>query len=210
LSKVINSSSDGRFEVSFETGTTQYHSVLLGLRGKHQIENAATAVHLIDALRTRGFEISDQAMIEGLEKAVHPGRLELLGNSPAFLLDGAHNPAGARALRDFLDQFGKRPLTIVFGAMRDKNIEEIGRLLFPLSDQLIVTNVASPRAASLSELLATAQKFATGASNTAETSNDALELAVNNTATTGMICVTGSLYLIGEVRQLIADRLASK
>ena len=210
LSKVINSSSDGRFEVSFETGTTQYHSVLLGLRGKHQIENAATAVHLIDALRTRGFEISDQAVIEGLEKAVHPGRLELLGNSPAFLLDGAHNPAGARALRDFLDQFGKRPLTIVFGAMRDKNIEEIGRLLFPLSDQLIVTNVASPRAASLSELLATAQKFATGASNTAETSNEALELAVNNTATTGMICVTGSLYLIGEVRQLIADRLASK
>ena len=180
------------------------------MRGKHQIENAAIAVHLIDALRTRGFEISDQAVIEGLEKAVHPGRLELLGNSPAFLLDGAHNPAGARALRDFLDQFGKRPLTIVFGAMRDKNIEEIGRLLFPLSDQLIVTNVASPRAASLSELLATAQKFATGASNTAETSNEALELAVNNTATTGMICVTGSLYLIGEVRQLIADRLASK
>ena len=198
-------SSDGRFEVLFETPNAQYDAVRLGLRGQHQVENASTAIQLAEALNKRGFHVSKRAVIEGLESAQHPGRLEWLGEAPLFLLDGAHNPAGARALHDYLKQFRRRPLTLVFGAMRDKNIAEIGKLLFPLADQLIVTTVENPRAASLDELITVARKFCKGSVTPVEPSRSAVELAIESTATEGMICVTGSLYLIGEVRKLVVD-----
>ena len=204
----INSvSSNGQFVVSLKTRNARYDSILLGLRGEHQIENAAIAVQLAETIKTIGFEVSTQAVITGLESASHPGRLELLGAVPEFLLDGAHNPAGAHALRKFLEKFGKRPLSIVFGAMRDKNIAAIGEILFPLADHLIVTQVATPRAASLEELLAVAKTFRRGTVTTAETSRTAVELAIQTTPATGIVCVTGSLYLIGEVRDVIADRV---
>ena len=99
---------------------SRYENISIGLRGRHQIENAATAIALAEALRERGFAIPREAIIKGVETARHPGRLELWEGPPRILFDGAHNPAAARALRDYLDEFVTQPITMIFGAMRDK------------------------------------------------------------------------------------------
>src|SRR5215813_7534387 len=96
-----------------ETGVTPilatdmhpYERVRLGLRGRHQIENAAVAIRLAELLNLPG-----AAIVTGLETATHPGRLELISNEHSFLIDGAHNPAGAQSLRDYLEEFATRPL----------------------------------------------------------------------------------------------------
>src|SRR5205823_12571064 len=95
------------------------HDALPILRGRHQLTNAAVAIALAETLRARGFHITRAAIIEGLETATHPGRLEFRPGTPALLFDGAHNPAGAEALRAYLDEFVHAPITLVFGAMSD-------------------------------------------------------------------------------------------
>lgn len=163
----------------------------LSLRGAHQIENASVAVRLAEALN-----VSQAAIIRGLETTQHPGRLELIGS---FLLDGAHNPAGARALRNYLDSFEHGPLTMIFGAMRDKRLDQIAEILFPLPDCLILTTVQNPRSAGLETLSSLAHRTSIETSSSAE----ALRVAIAQTPKDGLICVTGSLYLIGETRPMI-------
>ena len=177
-----------------------YQKVLLGLRGRHQIGNAAVAIRLAELLRADGFNIPDAAIVNGLENAVHPGRLELILSRPNILLDGAHNPAGAASLRKYLDEFAPRPLTLVFGAMRDKQLDQIGEILFPIADLLVLTPIANPRSASLESLERVAQQFAPRKIISAQSSAGALRIATEQTPPQGLICVAGSLYLIGEIR----------
>jgi dihydrofolate synthase/folylpolyglutamate synthase len=192
-------SKDGRCKVTFETQNDTYENVWLGLRGRHQIENASVAIQVAEVLRAR-FPITRENIVEGLETALHPGRLELFGDNPAFLLDGAHNPSGAQALQEFLQKFGRHPLTIIFGTMRDKRIDQIAEYLFPLADDLILTEIDNPRSASISRLLEVAKKLRRTNVTATTTSRDALKLAIEKTPAHGMICITGSLYLIGEIR----------
>jgi dihydrofolate synthase/folylpolyglutamate synthase len=175
--------------------------VNLSLRGRHQIENAAIAIHLAELL-----DIPRAAIVRGLETAQHPARLELIPHEPTFLIDGAHNPAGAESLRSYLDEFGQRPLTLVFGAMRDKQLAEIGEILFPVADVLVLTTINNPRSATLEMLEPIAMRYAPGKVLTSETSATALGLALANTPPEGMICVAGSLYLAGELRPQILGK----
>ena len=177
--------------------------VNLALRGRHQLDNAAVAIHLAELLRETGFDIPDSAIVTGLETAQHPGRLELIPHRPAFLIDGAHNPAGAESLRAYLDEFAQRPLTLVFGAMRDKQLEQIGEILFPVADLLVLTTVDNPRSASSEMLEPIARRFARGKILKSDSSATALQMAIDHTSPEGMICVAGSLYLIGELRPRI-------
>ena len=177
--------------------------VHLGLRGRHQIENAAVAIHLADLLREKGFDIPDVAIVRGLETVQHPGRLELIPHRPAFLIDGAHNPAGAESLRAYLDEFARRPLTLVFGAMRDKQLEQIGEILFPVADVLVLTTVDNPRSAAIEVLEPIALRYAQGRILKSDASAEALHTALANTPGEGMVCVAGSLYLVGEMRPQI-------
>ena len=209
VSTVEEVSPDGRFRVTFVTATDRYESVWLGLRGRHQIENVALSIQLAEILRSAGFEFFQTSIIKGIETASHPGRLELLGRNPKFLLDGAHNPAGARALRDFLDHFAPRPLTIVFGAMADKRIEEIAEILFPIADNLVLTAIPNPRAASTEMMQSIAKRFVKGRVITCDRSDEALKVARAQTEPDGMICITGSLYLIGEIHDRVIDRSTS-
>ena len=165
----------------------------IGLRGRHQVENAAVAIRLAESL-----SIPRDAIVKGIETTRHPGRLELIEHEPPILLDGAHNPAGAEALRDYLNEFGRGPLTLVFGAMSDKKLDRIGEILFPLADQLILTPIDNPRTASLETLSDIASKFARVPALESKNVADAMRIALSVTPRTGMICVTGSLYLIGE------------
>src|SRR5689334_5852235 len=177
--------------------------VNLALRGRHQLDNGAVAVRLAELLRETGFDIPDAAIVRGLETTQHAGRLELIEHEPAFLIDGAHNPAGAESLRTYLDEFARRPLTLVFGAMRDKQLEQIGEILFPVADLLVLTTVDNPRSATLEQLDPIAQRFARGKILTTDTSAEGLQTALDHTSREGMICVAGSLYLAGELRPRI-------
>ncbi|HSL55950.1 MAG TPA: folylpolyglutamate synthase/dihydrofolate synthase family protein [Pyrinomonadaceae bacterium] len=177
--------------------------VNLALRGRHQVENAAVAIHLAGLLRETGFDIPRAAIVRGLETAQHPARLELIEHRPAFLIDGAHNPAGAESLREYLDELARRPLTLVFGAMRDKQLEQIGEILFPLADLLVLTTVRNPRSATVTMLEPIAARYARGQILKSDDSSTALQIALANTPREGMICVAGSLYLAGEMRPQI-------
>jgi dihydrofolate synthase/folylpolyglutamate synthase len=147
--------------------------------------------------------VPDTAIVTGLETATHPGRLELIQHEPAFLIDGAHNPAGAKSLRNYLDEFAARPLTLVFGAMCDKQLEQMGEILFPCADTLILATVKNPRSASIERLREVADRFAQGKVLTSESSAAALRIAEAETPPEGLICIAGSLYLVGELRPLI-------
>ena len=177
--------------------------LVLGLRGQHQKDNAAVAIGLAELLKADGFAISDAAIVDGLKTAKHAGRLELIPHQPSFLIDGAHNPAGAQSLRNYLDQFATRPLTLVFGAMRDKQLEQMGETLFPVADTLVLTTIDNPRSASLEMLQTIASRFAKGNVLASESSAEALRIALANTPREGLICIAGSLYLAGEIRPLI-------
>lgn len=197
---VDETSSDGRMLVTFVTKQDRYPRVRVGLRGLHQLDNIAVAIRLAESLRERGFGISAKAIVAGIETAKHPGRLELWPGSPAWLFDGAHNVAGAVALRAYLDSFVTQPLTVIFGAMADKNLKEIAAILFPIAQRLVLTQLANPRAASVETL----QKLVAGDGDVevhaARTVTEAIKIAREITPDGDLICVTGSLYLVGDTQ----------
>jgi dihydrofolate synthase/folylpolyglutamate synthase len=204
IMQIHGATADGHFTVTFETHDARYENVELGLRGRHQIVNAAVAICLAECLRDRACEIPAAAIIAGVEQAQHGGRLELHEGRPSILFDGAHNPSGAAALRAFLDEFVKGPLTIVFGAMNDKQLDEVGEFLFPAADKVVLTKPNNPRAADLDVLQKLAGRFVQGENLFATSSvSEAIQRAKAITPPGGMICITGSLYLIGEIKALI-------
>ena len=200
---------DGRCIVTFETDRDVYENLRIGLRGRHQTVNALSAIALADALRERGFAITRAYIIDGIESAKHPGRLELWEGAPRFLFDGAHNPASARALREYLDEFVKEPIVMIFGAMRDKALDEMAAALVPRAEVLILTALDNPRAASLDALRAAIpDSFDEGKVMRASTVADALSLARRITPANGLVCVTGSLYLVGAVQHALSGEAA--
>ncbi|MFN2598393.1 MAG: folylpolyglutamate synthase/dihydrofolate synthase family protein [Pyrinomonadaceae bacterium] len=203
--RVEDAGEDGRLRATFRTDEDVYEHVTLALRGRHRLANAATSIALAETLRARGFaRITRGAIVAGLESAGHPGRLELVAGAPPLLLDGAHNAAGASALRAYLDEFARTPLTLVFGAMRDKDLREITAALFPAADTLVLTPVNNPRSATTDALRTLAPPtFDPSKLFLAPSSSEALKLAREVTTRGGTICVAGSLYLVGEIKSLL-------
>jgi dihydrofolate synthase/folylpolyglutamate synthase len=205
-SEIAGISEEGRFCVTFKTGQASYQNIRLGLRGRHQIANVAIAIGLAEALRERGFAISRAAIVKGIENVRHPGRLEMWAGRPPILFDGAHNPAAARALRDHLDEFVKRPVTMMFGAMRDKALAEMTAVLFPAAETLILTEFDNPRAATLDMLkLAVPDGLDQSKVKYASSVGDALRMVKQMTSPNALLCVTGSLYLIGAAQQALHE-----
>lgn len=197
---------DGRCLVTFETGEYVYENLRIGLRGRHQTPNALVAIALADALRERGFAITRADIIRGIESAKHPGRLELWEGAPRFLFDGAHNPSSARALREYLDEFVEEPIVMIFGAMRDKAVDEMAAALVPRAEVLILSALDNPRAASVDALRAAVpDSFDEGKVLRSSTVADALNLARRVSPAEGLVCVTGSLYLVGAVQKILNE-----
>lgn len=195
---------DGRCIATLETAREFYEKITVGLRGRHQATNALTVLALAEALRERGFTISRQAIIDGIESARHPGRLEIWEGPPRILFDGAHNPAAADALRAYLDEFVKEPITMIFGAMRDKALAAMGAILFPRARMLVLTQLDNPRAASLDMLMAAVpDSIDEGTVRRASSPAEAVRLARDFTPANGLVCVTGSLYLVGAVQEIL-------
>jgi dihydrofolate synthase/folylpolyglutamate synthase len=185
---------------SFITQIDSYPDVILGLRGRHQLTNAALAIAIAEKLRVFGFQISNQNIRAGLENTKYKGRLEFWSN---ILFDGAHNIAGARALSNFLDEFIEQPITMIFGAMRDKDLSEISQILFPRATFLIFTKPDNPRAMETAELVKFLPvDFDKKNVYQCETVKEAIVLA-DYCSIHGITCVTGSLYLVGEAQYLL-------
>lgn len=168
------------------------HSPLIGA---HQVENALTA---IAALAHLGY--SSTQIETGIRATQWPGRLELVRRSPDLFLDGAHNPAGARALARYIRHFHhQRRVWMIFGAMRDKDLSVIGPILFPLAGELIFTTPNQTRAFHSDEI-----RQLSGESRARVTANVSEALALLRDADSAdAIFITGSLYLVGEARALL-------
>jgi dihydrofolate synthase / folylpolyglutamate synthase len=200
--RVEGACGEGRLRVSLKTESDEYRGLCLALRGRHQVVNAGVAVALAETLREEGFAVSRAHVVAGLESAEHAGRLELdASDAPRVLYDGAHNEAGARALRAYLDEFVAAPVTLVFGAMRDKELAKIGAALFPAARHLVFTRPDNARAAPVEELVRAVPVPAGSSTITlAPSSRDALTIARSLAGPEGIVCVTGSLYLVGEIK----------
>jgi len=150
--------------------------------------------------------VEHSAITAGLSRVVWPGRLEMARTVAGrdLLLDGAHNPDGARCLRAFLDeQFSGVPLTMIFGAMSDKPLAEMAQILFPAATTVIATRIANPRAVEPSRIEEMA--FASNRSTLrADSAAAALAVAEGCTPADGLICAAGSLYLVGELEAMLA------
>jgi len=171
------------------------------LRGRFQLGNAVNAIAVVETLRVRGGKISDAAIEQGITNAVWPGRIEKLQSGPDVYLDGAHNPSAARELANFLDEnFAGRNITLLFAAMRDKAVDEIAGILFPHAAAVIFTQPKISRAISAAQLAEMAGEYA-GRFRVIPDAQEAFEEALAGAKSDDAIFVTGSLYLVGELRQ---------
>jgi dihydrofolate synthase/folylpolyglutamate synthase len=195
-------------QVTITTPAGTYQDLRVPLLGLHQAVNAALAVAAVDALRSRGWDISDGALRDGLARTRWPGRLEVIDRNPIVLVDGAHNPAGLERSLAAVRKLAKdRPLVIVFGAMRDKDLPSMLALLRRVNSPVIFSRIDWHRAAPPALL---AEQYG-GQSETAESSAEALHRARERVGRDGIVFVCGSLYLVGEVialarRQPIATK----
>jgi dihydrofolate synthase / folylpolyglutamate synthase len=177
------------------------------LVGRHQLRNVALAIAAAVELRRQGFEgITAKSIERGIRETSWPGRFQVIAPREGLaeiVIDVAHNPAGAWALRAALSQhYENRRLVFVFGAMRDKAISEMAEILFPLAERVIATMPQNPRAASAEEIRLAAAR--TGAEiEAAPNVNDALNRARELAGKESVIVITGSIYLVGEVMRLV-------
>jgi dihydrofolate synthase/folylpolyglutamate synthase len=176
------------------------------LPGRFQIQNSLNAVAAARYLQNRGYRISDDAIVQGIAEAVWPGRLEKLQSGPDVYLDGAHNPSAARELAAFLEQnLAGRRIWLVFGALRDKAVDEIAGVLFPLAAEVIFTQPRTTRAISVARLAEITSHHAAQFTVIPEP-EAALEYALDRTTSPDAIFVAGSLYLVGQLRHYWKNR----
>jgi dihydrofolate synthase/folylpolyglutamate synthase len=165
------------------------------LAGTHQAANAIVAIAALNKLGVSAAHIE-----KGIAATRWPGRLDRVSASPEIILDGAHNPAGARALADYIRQFYEgRDIVIIYGAMRDKAVAEMAGSLFPLAGEVIATAPHQARAVDPETIRALAEHSRV---QTAPDLAAALEIARAG-STDRVIFVTGSLFLVGEALALL-------
>jgi dihydrofolate synthase/folylpolyglutamate synthase len=171
------------------------------LLGKHQIDNAATAISAILQLRRLGFEISDKAIQEGLANVFWPCRFEILEKKPPLVVDSAHNRDSANKLRKAMeDYFPGKPITLIFGASEDKDISGMFAELLPGCSRLILTKSTHPRAADLDTLIKSANAYSCPMIST-ESIEVALEFSLDPGEPDGVILAAGSLFIASAVRE---------
>jgi dihydrofolate synthase/folylpolyglutamate synthase len=173
------------------------------LAGEHQVLNALTAIQVMELIADRGYRIGSSNIALGLSQTDWPGRLEILDSQPRIVLDGAHNPDAAEKIRRYLENFLQpRQIVMVFGAMRDKAIEEMARKLFPSIKQIILTRVEYERSATPLEILNLLPEYEDSARMTGSV-REALIMAKELASDEDTIVIVGSLFLIGEVKMVL-------
>jgi dihydrofolate synthase/folylpolyglutamate synthase len=167
------------------------------LAGEHQVSNALTAIAALDRLG-----VPSEAIERGIRLSRWPGRLERVSQEPEIVLDGAHNPAGARALARHIQRFyAGRRVWLIYGAMRDKAVTEVAGILFPSAEEVILTAPDHPRAVRAEALRNLVDHSRL---RVAPDLARALEIA-GEAAPADAVFITGSLYLVGEARALLVE-----
>ncbi len=181
------------------------------LPGRHQLRNTALAIAAALELKQFGFAVTPQQIAAGIRQTQWPGRFQIVpanDSDPEVVLDVAHNPAGAWALRSALSQhYEERPLILIFGAMRDKAIAEMAEVLFPLADHVLLTHAESPRAATAEQIQQAASHM-----NVEMLLEPTVESAWQRARVMAMagknkvVVITGSIYIVGEALRILQGR----
>jgi dihydrofolate synthase/folylpolyglutamate synthase len=176
------------------------------LVGRHQLRNVALAIAAAEELSKQGFAITAETIERGIRQTRWPGRFQVIAataGAPEFVLDVAHNPAGAWALRSALSSYYEdRRIIFVFGAMRDKAIGEISEILFPLAEAVIATCAENPRSATAEEIRDAASRTGSEIIICGDV-EAALERARGLARADGVVVVTGSIYVVGEAMRAL-------
>ena len=193
------------FQEFFIQGSLKEYAVKTSLLGKHQGENIALALAAVEQLQMNGVYISDHDIVEGIASASNPGRMEVVAEQPLIVLDGAHNPDGMRMLAKTLkEDFTYDNLILVLGILKDKDCETMLSTIIPLASQVIVTKSSSSRACDpvvLKEMIEKrdARKTVKIEESLPKAINHAKTLATKN----DLICISGSLFTVGEARKYL-------
>jgi len=177
------------------------------LAGRFQLQNAMNAVAAARTLSARGWRIPESAMEEGIAAAIWPGRLEKLQSRPDLYVDGAHNPGAARELAAFWEEnFAGRKIFLLYGALRDKAVDEIAGVLFPRAAEVVFSEPRTSRAISAAQLSEIAAHHAPHSSVIAE-AEQAFDYLLSKATPQDAVFVTGSLYLVGQLRHYWKQRV---
>lgn len=180
------------------------------LVGRHQLRNVALAIAAAEELSKQGFAITPESVERGIRETRWSGRFQVIratADFPELVFDVAHNPAGAWALRSTLSAcYDDRPLTYVFGAMRDKAIGEIAEILFPLAERVIATRADNPRSATPDEIRTAAVRTSTDIEDAPDVAS-AVERAISLARPKGVVVITGSIYIVGEAMRHLGVRI---
>ncbi|MFQ6083311.1 MAG: bifunctional folylpolyglutamate synthase/dihydrofolate synthase [Candidatus Aminicenantia bacterium] len=183
-----------------------YYQFRPGLLGQHQVENAIIAISALELISQKWKKLDESKIIKGIEEVNWPGRLEIISAKPKILLDGAHNLEGIKAIKKFIKDFIPGPITLVFAIMKDKEIEKITQSIFPIAKNVILTKFPYYRAADPKKFKRLASQFEDKII-IEYTPLKALEKAKQLSSPDETILVTGSLYLVGEIKKYLTQDL---
>lgn len=179
-----------------------YSNMHISLLGDHQLKNACVAIKAVEKLKANGWPISNEAIKDGLKKAKWAGRLEVLSYNPLFLIDGAHNEDGARALVAAIKKyFPAKKVTFIFGMLKDKDYHSVISLASTVADKFIAVTPPNERALPSDILMSILSKYCNNVSKS-DTIEEAVNIAKKEWSEDSLICAFGSLYYIGEVRSM--------
>ena len=197
--RIDNNNSFQRFLIK---GSLKNYDIKTSLLGKYQGENISLAIASIEELQMLGVYISDEDIVEGILKTTNPGRMEILSYNPMILLDGAHNPGGIQKLCNSLkNDFSYHRLILVLGILKDKNYKKMISLITPLSNIIILTKSSNPRACEPKKLHETISKLELDKKiEKMDDISKAISYAISQSKKDDLICITGSLYTVGEAR----------
>ena len=189
-------------------GRLSEYKLSTGMLGAYQGENIAVAVFTVEQLQMQGVYLSESDIVAGVSNAFNPGRMELLSEHPLVLLDGAHNPKGMEMLAASLKQdFRYKRLIVVIGILEDKNIKDMLSFLLPNVDVVIITKSLNPRACPPQQLKQmVVQQHFPGELLVDESLKQAIRKGVNRATQQDLVCVTGSLFTVGEARTILLSK----
>lgn len=182
-----------------ETESESYSQLKLSLLGHHQYVNATTAIAAIECLKQKGYEVSKESVCKGLENVEWHGRIQHIMSDPLFVLDGAHSPVSMHALcRAIREYFCYTKAIFIVSIMKDKDLIEIGEIVSKIADSVIVTQVSDNPRVMPAEKIEHAWSGICNQITNCPNTEEAITTGLSSASPTDLICVTGSLYLVGE------------
>ncbi|MGH7176901.1 MAG: bifunctional folylpolyglutamate synthase/dihydrofolate synthase [Tepidisphaeraceae bacterium] len=193
--------------ICLTTPSSKFEHLSVPLLGEHQAVNCGLALGVLDKLKSRGFTINDQRAMAGLSRTRIAGRMELISTAPRIVVDGAHNAASIDAMMKAIGQhIPYDSMVVIFGCCADKDVSGMLERITSGADKVIFTPVRSIRTADPDELAAQYVEQYGKMAQVAHSLDDALEIAYRAVSKEDIICITGSFYLVGEAKKLIASR----